>query len=244
MDNTQYVSLSRQLVLQKELDVVANNIANADTAGFKVESVMVGTDAQTPKSAPGARPILFVYDNGLARDFSQGALKATGGTYDMGLRGDGFFQVQSAGGTRYTRDGRFTLNAQGQIVTAAGDPVLGDGGSPITIDPNKGPAVIGADGTVTQGAQIAGKIGVVRFASLTALQKDGGGYYQNVSNTGSQPAPDTKIEQGMVESSNVNSITQISRLIEVSRAYEQISNMMTQTGSIEDESIQRLGKVN
>ena len=244
MDNTLYVSLSRQMTLRKELDVVANNIANADTAGFKVESLMVANDPVTPPAAPGAAPIQFSFDNGLARDFSQGALRQTGGTLDLGLRGDGFFQVQTANGTRYTRDGRFALDAQGQIVTAAGDPVLSDGGAPLSIDPTKGPPLFGPDGTVTQGKQIAGKIGVVRFASQSALQKDGGGYFENVSNLGSQPAQDTKVEQGMVESSNVNPIAQITRLIEVSRAYEQIANIMDGKSSLYNEAVQRLGKVN
>jgi flagellar basal-body rod protein FlgF len=245
MDNALYVSLSRQITLRKELDVVANNIANADTAGFKVESLLSGTDQAHPWGVPRSRPIQFATDNGLGRDFSQGALRPTGGTFDMGLRGDGFFQVQTANGVQYTRDGRFALDAQGQLVTASGDPVLSDGGAPISIDPTKGAPLIGEDGTVTQGgAQIAGKIGVVRFASLSALQKQGDGYYANVSNLGSQPATDTKIQQGMIEDSNVNSITQITRLIEVSRAYQQIANIMDQTGSVYDESIQRLGKVN
>ncbi len=244
MDNTLYVSLSRQVTLRKELEVVANNIANADTAGFKVESLMVVADPKTPKATPGAVPIQFTTDQGLARDFSQGALHQTGGTLDLGLRGDGFFQVQTANGARYTRDGRFSLNAQGQIVTASGDPVLGDGGAPVSIDPTKGPPLIGADGTISQGAQTSGKIGVVRFASPSALKKDGGGYFENVSNLGSQPAQDTKIEQGMVESSNVNPITQITRMIEVSRAYQQISNIMDGNGSLSEQAIQRLGKVN
>jgi flagellar basal-body rod protein FlgF len=241
MDNTLYVSLSRQMTLRKELDVVANNIANADTVGFKVESLMVANDPETPAATPSARPIQFSAVNGLARDFSQGALTQTGGSLDLGLRGEGFFQVQTANGTRYTRDGRFSLDAQGQIVTAAGDPVLGDGG-PLTVDPTKGPPLIGPDGTVVQGKQSVGKISVVRFASLSALQKDGGGYFENVSNIGSQPAQDTKVEQGMVENSNVNPITQITRLIEVSRAYEQISNIMDGNSSLYNEAIQRLGK--
>lgn len=244
MDNTLYVSLSRQMTLRKELDVVANNIANADTAGFKVESLMVANDPATPPATPGAPPIQFSIDNGLARDFSQGALRQTGASLDLGLRGDGFFQVQTANGTRYTRDGRFALDGQGRIVTAAGDPVLSDGGAPLALDPTKGAPLIGADGTITQGNQTAGKIGVVRFASQAALQKDGGGYFENVSNIASQPAQGSKIEQGMVESSNVNPIAQITRLIEVSRAYEQIANIMDGNGSLYNEAIQRLGKVN
>jgi flagellar basal-body rod protein FlgF len=226
------------------LEVVANNIANAETSGFKVESLMVRDDPQTPSGAIRGRPIQFVVDNGLGRDFSQGALRQTGGTFDLGLQGTGFFQVQTANGVQYTRDGHFGLDAQGQLITAAGDPVLSDGGSPITIDPTKPPPAIGADGTISQGGAVVGRVGVVRFASLSALRKQGGGYFQNVSNIGSQPATDTKIQQGMIEDSNVNPITQITRLIEVSRAYQQIANLMDQTGSVYDESIQRLGKVN
>jgi flagellar basal-body rod protein FlgF len=243
MDNTLYVGLSRQMSLNREMDVIANNIANADTAGFKVESMRLQVDPKTPAGS-GAKSINFVYDVGLARDFSQGALRQTGGGLDLGLRGDGFFQVQTAGGTAYTRDGRFALNDQSQIVTAAGDPVMGDGGSAITLDPTKGPPLIGADGTVSQNGQPVGKIGVVRFASNAALQKSGGGYYQNSSNLAAQPAPDTKIEQGMVESSNVEPISQMARLMAVSRAYEQVANMMDQTGALSEQAIQRLGKVN
>ncbi|HUO21035.1 MAG TPA: flagellar basal-body rod protein FlgF [Caulobacteraceae bacterium] len=244
MDNALFVGLSKQITLRKELDVVANNIANADTAGFKVESLMTANDPQTPWGATHSRQIQFVVDNGLARDFAQGALRQTGGTFDLGLRGDGFFQVQTSGAPSYTRDGRFGIDAQGQLVTAQGDPVLSDGGSPIVIDPTKPAPVIGEDGTVAQGLQVVGKIGVVRFASLSALQKQGGGYYQNVSNIGPQPATDTKIQQGMIEDSNVNPITQITRLIEVSRAYQQVANLMDTSGSVYDEAIQRLGKVN
>ena len=244
MDNSLYVGLSRQMTLRKELDLVANNIANQDTAGFKVESMMVQNDPKTPTaSSPGA-PIQFVYDAGVARDFSQGALKQTGGPLDLGLTGNGFFQVQTADGTRYTRDGRFSLDAQGQMVTASGDPVLADGGSPVALDPTKGEPLIAEDGTISQKGQVVGKIGVVRFASQGALQKAGGGYFQNVSNLAPQPAQDTKIAQGMIEGSNVNPISQITRLIEVSRAYEQVANMMDQTSSLSDQSIQRLGKVN
>ncbi len=245
MDNALYVSLSRQMTLRREMDVVANNIANVDTAGFKVESMLVKADSLSPSSGGvGGLPIQYVQDAGMARDFSQGALRATGGPLDVGLRGDGFFQVQTADGARFTRDGRFSLNAQGQLVTAKGDAVLADGGSPVTLDPTKGEPKIAPDGTVSQKGAVVGKIGVVRFASNSALQKAGGGYYQNVSNAASQAAPDVKLAQGMVEDSNVNPITQITRLIEVSRAYETISNLMDQNRSLSEQSIQRLGRVN
>ncbi len=115
MDNTMYVGLSRQLTLQRELDVVANNVANVDTAGFKVESLMVQTDAEALPGGDGSPPIVnFVLDQGVARNFSQGALKQTGAPLDVAIQGDGFFKVSAPGGERYTRDGRFSLDAQGR----------------------------------------------------------------------------------------------------------------------------------
>jgi flagellar basal-body rod protein FlgF len=248
MDNTLYVGLSRQKTLQREVDVVANNIANADTAGFKVESLMVQTDPRTPPGAASTGsplgPINFVYDVGVARDFSQGALRQTGGSLDIGLQGDGFFQVTTAQGNRFTRDGRFSMDAQGRIVTADGDAVQSDGGGELTLDPLKGQPTIARDGTVSQQGLTVGKVGVFDFSDRSALQKSGAGLYENVSNL--QPQADTTsvVMQGMVESSNVNPIAQMTRLIEVSRAYEQIANLTSQTGDLADQAIQRLGKVN
>ena len=243
MDNALYVGLSRQLTLQRALSLAASNIANTDTVGFKVEQQMVKTEPMSPPNL-NVDPINYVLDQGIARNFGQGPLDLTGNTYDVAIDGDGFFTVQTDKGPRYTRDGRFTVNTQNKLVDKNGHSVLNASGSEITLDPNQPAPTIGEDGNISQGPGSIGKIGVVRFASQGALQKAGGGYYQNVSNLGSQPAPDTKIEQGMIEGSNVNSITQITRLIEVSRAYEQISSMMDQTGSLSEQSIQRLGKVN
>jgi flagellar basal-body rod protein FlgF len=253
MNNTLYVGLSRQMSLQREMDVIANNIANTDTAGFKVESVKLQTDTQTPQvSGGGARPtpINFVYDAGVDRDFSQGPMRPTGATLDMGLQGDGFFSVQTANGPRYTRDGRFSLDGRGQIVDISGDPVQGEAGGAIVVDPLKSPPAIARDGTVSQTdpltgvTTVIGKIGVATFANRAALQKTAGGQYSNVSNLAPQPAKGVAVMQGMLESSNVNSITQVTRMIAVSRAYETVANMMSQTGDTSDQSIQRLGKVN
>ena len=244
MENVLYVGLSRQMVLQHEIDVISNNVANVDTTGFKVESLMVQTDAEhlpTDPATPQLNNVNFPLDAGVVRDFSQGELKATGGALNLAVQGQGFFRVQTANGERYTRDGAFTLNDQGQIVTAAGDPVLGDGG-PVTLDPLKGSPSISADGTVSQQGQVVGKIALVNFASLAALSKDGAGLYSNSTNL--QPTPATaQIRQGMLEQSNVQGITQITRLIEVSRAYESISQMMDQTAQLSSSAIDRLGKV-
>jgi len=254
MNNALYVGLSRQMTLQREMDVIANNIANSDTAGFKVESVKLQTDAQKPQVAGGGAPqsaINFVFDAGVNRDFGQGAMRPTGGSLDLGLQGDGFFTVKAAdGSTHYTRDGRFSINGSGQMVDLSGDQVQSDSGGPITLDPLKSQPMIARDGTITQTdprtgvSTVSGKVGVVKFADRAALQKTASGQYTNVSNLQSQPAKGVVVMQGMLENSNVDSITQMTRMISVSRAYEQIANMMSQTGDTSDQSIQRLGKVN
>lgn len=246
MNNALYVGLSRQLTLKRQMDVIANNIANSDTAGFKVESLMLGQDVQRPALAPGAtaaETIVFVHDTGMARDYRQGALRQTGGPFDLGLQGDGFFQVQTAAGNRLTRDGRFTLDGQGQLVDSAGNAVLQGGGQPIRIDPTKTTPQIAHDGTVSQDGQILGKIGVFKVADRGALNKVGSNLYDPGAQT---PAVDasTVVQQGMIETANVDAIQQMTRMISVSRTYEQVANMMEGVSTVSDQSIQRLGRVN
>jgi flagellar basal-body rod protein FlgF len=247
MNNALYVGLSRQMALQREMDVIANNIANSDTAGFKVESMKFETDPETPHAVgnrPG--PINFVLDSGLQRDFSQGPLRTTGAPLDLGLQGDGFFQVTTKEGVRFTRDGRFAMDALGQIVDSAGDTVNGDSGGPIILDPLKGAPSIAADGTISQidkgVTTIVGRIGVVKFDSKSALQKTAEGQYANVANATPVPARGTTIVQGMIEGSNVNAVVQMSRMIAVSRAYETIASLMGTNGDTSDQAIQRLAR--
>lgn len=243
MDNTLFVGLSRQMVLQRQMDIVANNIANMDTTGFKVESLMEKTDLGVPAStAQIPSPVKFVAANGVARDFGQGALTQTGGPLDMAIDGQGFFQVQGPGGPRFTRDGRFTLDTSGRLVTQAGLPVLDAGGSEITIDAEKGPVDVGPDGSLTQGRDAVGKVGVFTFANAGALEKDGDNLFKNASNLTPQPATDAKVRQGMVESSNVKPVIEITTMIQVSRAYEQIAKMMDSQADLSLRSVQRLGK--
>jgi flagellar basal-body rod protein FlgF len=244
MDNVMYVGLSRQMTLQRELDVVANNIANAETAGFKVEDLDIETDPQTlPSNDNSLSTINFALDSGITRDFSQGALKTTGSALDLAIEGDGFFTVSTAGGNRYTRDGRFTMDGQGRVTTAQGNPLLDSSGGEITLDPTRGAPAIGQDGTISQQGQVVGRVGVTKFASLSALSKDGGGLYRNDSNITSQPATDARLMQGMIETSNVQPIVQMTKLIEVSRAYESIAQMMDQTAQLSSQSINRLAQV-
>src|SRR5947207_13048699 len=172
MDIAMYVGLSRQMTLRRELDIAANNVANADTAGFKLEELMTRADpAARARSAGVAGPVNFVVDDGIARDFRQGPLRQTGGPLDLAIDGQGFFKISTAAGERYTRDGRFKLDSAGKLITQAGDAVQGDGGD-IVIDPIKGGVTISESGIVSQAGQRVAQVDVVRFDSLAALEKD------------------------------------------------------------------------
>ncbi|MCA6325611.1 flagellar basal-body rod protein FlgF [Phenylobacterium sp.] len=244
MDNALYVGLSRQMTLRRHLDIVANNIANADTAGFKTEQPLIRTEPKAPaRSADGPNPIKFVLDSGLARDFSQGALRTTSAAFDLAIDGPGFFRIQTPGGQRFTRDGHFRLDETGRIVTQSGQPVLDPGGAEVIIDPRNGPVEIARDGSISQGIEQVGRVDVVTFDSLSVLEKVGDNQFRNTSNAQPQPAPGSLVRQGMLEASNVNPILQVTDLIEVTRAYESLNRMMENTQDLSRRAVERLGRV-
>jgi len=243
MDNALYVGLSRQMVLRRQLDIVANNIANADTSGFKVEELMQKVNPAEPAyTLQGPRPVKFVGEDGVIRDFGQGALRRTDAPFDLAIEGKGFFQVQSPNGPLYTRDGAFRVDDNGTLVAQNGYPVMDDGGGSVTLDPTLGQVSISQDGTITQGTTRVGKLGVVNFQTLAALQKTGDNFYRNTSNQQPAPAEGSKIRQGMLEGSNVNSILEISKMIEISRAYEQMAKIMDSNTELSKSAVQRMGK--
>ena len=244
MENAAYIALSRQMTLRRELDVAANNLANADTAGFKVEQLLIATE-----EGPRARnlgidgPARFVMDTGLGRDFGQGTLSQTGNTFDFGIEGRGFFAVGGPEGERYTRDGRFSVDPTGRLITAGGLPVLGEGGSEIILDPEKGPPSVSTDGVISQGAERVGRLQAVEFSALSVLSKDGDGFYVNTSNETPTLSTEGRIRQGMVENSNVQPIIEITNLIEISRAYERMARLIEQHNDLNRRSVERLGRV-
>jgi flagellar basal-body rod protein FlgF len=241
MDNAIYVGLSRQITLQRALDIAANNLANTDTTGYKFEELMTGADPVMPAhSKVGSTPVTFVTANGVARDYTQGPLTQTGEPLDVAIDGKGFFQVSTADGTRYTRDGRFMLDPTGKLITQDGDAVQGGGGD-INLDPKKGPVSISATGVISQGGAVVGQMSVVNFDDLSVLSKDGNNLFEDTSNSTPQPATGALIKQGMLEGSNVQPITQITRLIEINRAYAAASDMITSTSDLSKSAVERLG---
>lgn len=215
MESPWLISISRQAALQRDMDAVANNIANVNTPGYKAERMMFSEYLVRPQKNV---PLSFVQDRGMMRDLSEGPLTKTGNPLDLALTGDGYFMVDTANGQRYTRSGRFQLDANGQIVDERGEPVLGDGGQPIVIPSGTTQISIAPDGTISADTDVIGKIGVVTFADQRSMKRQAYGLYA----TAAPPTPassQTHVMQGMLEESNVNAIQEMTNMIEISRAY-------------------------
>lgn len=246
MDNSLLVSLSQQLAAYRAMDVIANNLANVSTPGFKREAAKFEeyiTRVRPAEDQKGPQTVSFVKDAGVLRDSGQGNIEKTGATYDVALNGKGYFQVQTPSGMRYTRDGHFSLDANGNLVTSEGYQVQGDGGG-ITIAPTDGDINIATDGTlssVVNGVGNAlGRIKVVDFANEDALVKQGTNLY---STTQAPTDPTTvNMRQGSLESSNVQPVIEISKMIEVMRAYEATATLNKSQEDLMRQAIQQLGQ--
>jgi flagellar basal-body rod protein FlgF len=252
MDNALLVGLSRQVALRRELDVIANNIANLNTTGFKGESVMfeqyLDPTARHEYFPGNDRRIAFVLDRATLQNFSQGPLQRTEAPLDVAIDGPGFFAVQTPNGERYTRAGNFHLNPQGQLVTNNGQPVLGNAG-PIVFEPTDTNIAIAADGTVSATnaeGQVGerGKLRIVTFANPAQLTAQGDSLWSAPATMAPQLAqPTTRAIQGALEKSNVQAVKEMNRLLEVTRAYTSISNMQQRTDELRRRAIEKLAEV-
>jgi len=229
------------------MDVIANNIANASTPGFKRETAKFEefvTHVRPSETQTGPQALSFVKDAGIVRDLGQGELNSTGATLDFAINGKGFFAVQTPAGMRYTRDGHFSLNQDGQLVTSDGYAVQGDGGA-ITITPDDGNVSVGADGTISSivnGAanQIA-KLQVVTFPNERAMTKVGANLYSTTQ--AATPTTESTVAQRMLEGSNVKPVIEISHMVEVMRAYEMTATMTNSQEQLMRQAIDKLGSM-
>lgn len=244
MANADYVSLSLAAALQRSLDMAAHNIANSSTAGYKATQPLF--EAVQPDGQDDAA-VSYVEDRGTYLNTTQGALVSTGNPLDLALSGNGWLSYQSgAGATAYGRDGRLTLNSDGLLTTLSGAPVLNPGGAPISLPQTLGQEItISSDGTITDAeGGVLGQIGIVRVADVDKLKPIGGGLYL-YDETAPEVTPDTntKLAQGFVEQSNVQPIIEMTRLMDIQRAYERAAKLMTDDGDLTRQAIKRLGRV-
>jgi flagellar basal-body rod protein FlgF/flagellar basal-body rod protein FlgG len=254
MENALLVGLSRQMVLGRELEVVANNIANLNTTGFKADNSVfeefLMPVARDNDFTGADQRISFVQDRATWHDLTQGSIQRTGNPLDVAIDGNAFLVVQTPRGERYTRNGALQINATGQLVTSEGYQVLGDGG-PITLQNTDSDVIISENGTITvrEGANTnvdspRGKLRLAAFEQPQRLQKDGGSTF--VAPPGVDPVtarPTTRVMQGALEKSNVRGVVEMTRMIEITRNYNQIANLLQQQSDMRKTSLQQLADV-
>ena len=241
MDNTLLVSLSQQLASYRSMDVIANNIANANTTGFKRESVKFEeyiAQVQPAEGETGPQKISFVQDKGTSRDLTQGAITHTGSQFDFAINGQGYFKVHTAAGDRFTRNGHFTLDPNGRVVTDGGDALQGDGGD-ITVTTDDGDIHVAQDGTVTGARGQIGQLKVYSFDNEAAMQKQGASLYSTTQTPNEVASP--VISQGNLEESNVQPVLEISHMLDVLRAYQTTANLTTSQEDLMRNAIDKLG---
>jgi flagellar basal-body rod protein FlgF len=249
MENALLIGLSRQVALARELDVVANNVANVDTAGFKRRSTVFQEHlmpvARHEHFKGGDKRLSYVWDRGTTLNFSQGTMERTGNTLDMAIKGDALFAVRNGvgGGERYTRNGSLGTNAKGELVNSDGHVMITDQGS-LTVAPTETDLKIAQDGSISSSAGPRGRLKMVNVPNPQVLRNEG----QNLFSTAVPllPAKPTEfsLAAGELEKSNVKAVQEISRLMELSRAYQNIATLMQKTDEIRRGAINKLADVN
>jgi flagellar basal-body rod protein FlgF len=253
MQNALLVGLSRQVALSREMDVIANNLANMNTTGFKADGAVfeeyISPTASADNFPAADRRISFVHDRATWMDLSQGPLERTGNALDVAVSGKGYLVVQTPRGERYTRNGAMQINNNGQLVTAEGFQVMGESG-PITFQPKDRSITISQDGTISvregsnaQTESQRGQLRVVSFDQPGRLQKDGTGVFTAPAGVTPQADKLSRVMQGSIEKSNVRSVIEMTRMIEVTRSYTHIANILSQQGDLRRTAIEKLSEV-
>jgi flagellar basal-body rod protein FlgF len=241
MENAQLINLSRQIALRRQMDVVANNMANINTTGFKAQDILmeewVSPVARDQDFAGHDQRLSFTEDWATMTDMAPGTMAQTGSALDVGLQGNGFFVVDTPAGERWTRSGAFQIDANGTLVDLSGNPVQGEGG-PITFDPTETDITIADDGTVMTEAGSKGKLRIVEFDDPRMLTREGDNLY---SGGAPQANAETRAVQGFIEKSNVSGVTEMAEMIRVNRAYQTLASIMDREDQLRSTAIRRLG---
>lgn len=236
MDAAGYTALARQSGLMREMQVVANNIANLSTTGFRREGVIFAEHVARMDEGPS---LSMAHGHARAVDLSQAGVNQTGGTFDLAIQGDGFFLIETPNGQALTRAGAFTPSAAGELVTPDGQRLLDQGGAPVFIPPGAKEVGVAQDGTISADGQPIAQIGLWGPADPTSLRHQAGTIF--VADD-LQPIESATVLQGFLEDSNVEPVSEIARMIEVQRAYEMGQKFMDAEDQRMRGVIQTLGK--
>lgn len=238
MDSTGYIALTRQSGLAREMRIIANNVANMNTSGFRAEQLIF---SEYVAARGGDEHSLSMANAGTRRVITkQGPLKQTSGTFDLAIEGPGFFMIQGPSGEELTRSGHFFVSGASRLVTADGFHVLDEGGSPITVPQEEGPIGVSRDGTMSINGGPFAKIAIVDPINELGLRRVGDTRF--AAPDGWDFSENTKVMQGFLEDSNVNALEQMSRMIEVQRAYELGQSLMERENERIKKVVDTLGK--
>lgn len=233
-----YVSLTGQLSLERRMETVARNVANMQTAGYRADEVKFDTLVKKP----GAEPVSFASTGETYISRESGDIQQTGNSLDVAIKGEGWLGIQTGNGVAYTRDGRFQVGTDGVLKTIEGNTVLDSGNAPILLDPLAGPPQIAQDGTISQDGRPAGVLGLFSIPQDAKLARAGNSAV--TPNTQAEPIVDFSnngFAQGYVEGSNVNPISEITKLITITRAFESTNSMMQSAETLRQEAIRKIG---
>ena len=252
-----YIAAAGALASEKRLQIIANNLANSNTVGFKMDrgqfklidpADVPSQTAQDPADLDASKAPLFWNNFSMYTDFSNGALKRTDNDFDLALVGNGFFCVQTPNGVHYTRKGDFTLNAEGVLVTRNGWPVLGEGGE-ITVKSTANPQKIARfavdeQGNVTVDGKTADSLRIVEFSQPNRLTKAGDTLFKPpAGGAGEIKAEKVKVSQGFIELSNVDSVKMMTEMIEILRGYESYQKVIQTADETYSQAIEKVGTV-
>ena len=243
MENASFVALSRQMALRLDLDAAANNMANANTPGYKtVRSLFVEQLVGGGSSAPGAsQPLSMVLDQATVRDLRPGRLEQTEDPFNVAIMGEGYLVVETPLGPRYTRNGQITRDLEGRLVDINGLPLLDDGNQPIEVPGDVSQLTIDRDGQISTDQGPAGRLAIVRFDNEAAMAPLGGGLL--VTNEVPKPAEDSELVQGMLEQSNVQPIVEMTELVRISKEYQSAQRLIQSEHERQRTAIERLGRM-
>tara|TARA_R110002124_G_scaffold64985_2_gene177223 strand:- start:26300 stop:27031 length:732 start_codon:yes stop_codon:yes gene_type:complete len=242
MDNSLYIAISRQSALKDQMSLVANNIANMNTAGYRSQNVLFQEHlAQQSSIADINDDLSLVQNYGQYDDHAPGPVKVTGNPLDIALNGPGFLGVVTPNGVEYTRAGNLSVNSAGELITASGYQVANAGGAPINIPDNEGNITIGSDGSISAGNGVIDDLMIAEFDNYQLLTPQGNGLYKTSEEA--LPAATTSIMQGAIEGSNVNPILEMTRMIEISRNYQSSQRFIQNEHDLQRDSIKTLSKV-
>jgi len=242
MENTTYVGVSAQISLERRLETIARNMANVNTPGFRAEELKFST-LSSPRAEVNGKDLNFVTAGKSYISLERGAITESGNPLDVAIKGDAYLALQTPAGTVYSRDGRMQMTPEGELVSTMGYPVLDSGGAPLQLDVQSGAPTIAPDGSIIQKGKLVGVLGLFQFHPASQLR-----YGPNASlipDRDPMPVVDDSqfgVMQGYVESSNVSGVIEMTRLIEVSRAFERVEALLRGQEDTSRKSIETLGQ--